>query len=260
MKRIYLLATLALLNASSPAFAISYSVSTVNGYGPYQTGVGGEFTLRTSDAFMNSLADGYGNEAKNQVAGYTTFQTFCVEGNEHIYANTAYDVMLSDRTTGGILLTKGAAYLYSQFAQGSLTGYNYGAGRSTTAGQLQNTFWALMGNQVGQTFNPANPFQSLLVTQFGDWTMANQAADAGEYGVYVLNMWASGHVDESAFGRQDQLVWLVGVEGGSSVPDAGNSLLLLAFSAGALLLISRQSSVALLAQSARMVKIKAQKR
>lgn len=257
MKKIFLLAALALLNASSSALAISYSVSTVNGYGPHQAGVGGEFTLRTSDDFMNSLAEGYGNPAKNQVLGSTTFQTFCVEGNEHIYANTTYDVRLSDRTTSGVLLTKGAAYLYSQFAQGSLTGYNYGAGRSTTAGQLQNTFWAVMGNQVSQTFNPANPFQSLLVTQFGDWTMANQAADAGDYGVYVLNMWASGHVDESAYGRQDQLVWLA-KGAGSSVPDAGNSLLLLAFSAGALLLISRQSSIALLAK--RMVKIKAQRR
>lgn len=235
MKRIYILFALSVLNATA-AFGIGYSVSTVGGFGPHQTGSGGEFTLRTSDSFMDSVAEGYNTVAKNQVAGHVNFQTFCVETREYIYPNTSYDVTLSGHTTSGTALTKGAAYLYSQFAQGILSGYDYGIGRTTSAAQLQIALWTLMGDQLGQGLNLSNPFQSLVVSQFGDWNSANEAAASGELGVFVLNMWPSGHLNNAAYARQDQLIWLAS----ASVPDTGSSVMLLGISIGALVLISRR--------------------
>jgi hypothetical protein len=47
---------------------------------------------------------------------------------------------------GGDILSKGTAWLYSQFAQELLIGYNFSgatAQRKTSAGLLQNAIWAL---------------------------------------------------------------------------------------------------------------------
>ena len=48
-------------------------------------------------------------------------------------------------------LSKGTAYLYSQFANGSLAGYiyGYGATRATAAGELQEAIWWLEGENGG---------------------------------------------------------------------------------------------------------------
>lgn len=216
--------------------ALTYTVATVGGYGPYQTGQGGEFTLKTTDSFMNGLAISYAATTKNQYgdpASQPNFQTFCVEAPEYIRPNVAYNVVFNDHTVyQNVYLTKGAAFLYSQFAQGTLIGYDYAAGRLGSADQLQRAIWALMGGQEGEVQNLANPFESLAVSQFGNWSAASATAAPGEYGVYVLNLWESGHVGETAYKAQDQLIWA------ASVPDAGDTALLLAMSFGLVVAVS----------------------
>jgi hypothetical protein len=192
------LLVLGFMLAAGPAMA--GQVKTGTGYGPYQTGSGGEFTLEALSADMLLvLNNGYGyvngvtmnlpNTAAN------TFQTFCLEGSEYIYANnTKYNVQISNRAAGDPI-SLGTAWVYREFATGGLSvyGYNYAnPGRSTwnanlapSAGQLQNTIWWLEGEDIG--YNSNNLFMNAVVNEFGSASAAMADAN-GAYGVGVLNM------------------------------------------------------------------------
>ena len=62
-----------------------------------------------------------------------TFQTFCVEDSEYFSPGSTYNVQLNTAavygmpgaTSGSEPVTLGTAWLYSQFANGSLSGYDY---------------------------------------------------------------------------------------------------------------------------------------
>lgn len=207
-----------------------------SGYGPYQTGVGGEFTLYSPS--LANYIDNYTPAAMDQVASPTpSFQTFCVEGDEYIYPNATYDVDLNGVTVyTGDTLSKGAAYLYSQFASGGNFGgnatYNYNpAGRQTSAGELQDAIWAFMGGQEGQTMDLSNPFEAAAATAIGGsdttagWTAADAAGGAGYDGVYILNLWVPGEDNTPAGAAQDQLLW-TGSQN-NNVPDAGATMTLM---------------------------------
>jgi len=100
------------------------------GYGPYQMGHGGEFTVRP-DAGLSWVLDFYSSSAKNLGGLPGTFQTFCVEKEELVWPNATYTAVINDHTESTYIpLTKGAAWVYSQFAAGTLTGYDY-TGRTT---------------------------------------------------------------------------------------------------------------------------------
>ena len=134
------MASLAILQ---PSTVCATTVSIGSSYGPYQVNLGGEFTFFSTD--LSSMIANYDSAAKNQMGGLPNFQTFCVEGNEHIYTNTTYNVALNDHSVlSNNYLILGAAWLYSQFAQGTLTGYNYTGSRTTTADQLQRAIWHYM--------------------------------------------------------------------------------------------------------------------
>jgi len=177
-KAIFLGTVVAAMTASSlfadPTVTTVGNGGTYDGYGPYQTGSGGEFTLYSPD--LATDISYYYSGAKNQVPGSTpNFQTFCVEGNEYIYGNSLSYVTFSGQSIyTDDPLSKGAAYLYSQFATGGnfggLATYSYApAGRSASAALLQNAIWALMGGQEGQTAanNASNPFMIAAEAQFG---------------------------------------------------------------------------------------------
>jgi hypothetical protein len=163
-----------------------------------------------------------------------SFQTFCVEGSEYVYSNTAFDATTSQSTHAeGHTLTVGAAWLYTQFASGQLAGYNYGAGRTTTAADLQRTIWWLMGTEgYSQTLAaaPANVYTTLVMGTFTGDTLF--IANAGQYGVAVMRLWADGDIGRELSGnrRQDQLI-LTGPVGNSiPTPDGGFTLALLGIS------------------------------
>ena len=54
-------------------------VALLGSWGPYQTGLGGEFAIAPDNSLIYIL-DGYATATKNQLAVQTqTFQTFCLE-------------------------------------------------------------------------------------------------------------------------------------------------------------------------------------
>ena len=207
----FALIALALIFVSVGTSAIAEQVKTIggSGYGPYQTGIGGEFTLQVSSDLLWVLDAGYvSGVTKNVVNTTNTFQTFCIEKNEYISPNTTYDVGISGSAKNGGIggavnnedpVSVGTAWLYSQFAKGNLAGYDYtNPGRSdsatASAAQLQNAIW-MLENETG--YDPSNSFIQLMLTT-NNWTKDYAFSDAnGAYGVEALNM---------GVGKQDQLV------------------------------------------------------
>ena len=231
-------------------------VSTVGGYGPYQTGSGGEFTLSivtgtgeqgaliTTGTGLGSTWSFYAPVARDQYgSGQPNIQTFCVEGAEHIYPDTAYDVTTGTYTRyTGTELTVGAAWLYFEFATGQLS-YNYGAGRTTSADQLQRTIWALMG-QEGQTLanTATDPYTIMVLSEFGssDPTLDTGAfaPNGSQYPVSVLRLWAHGDVgnEYAPNAMQDQLI----LTADPPVPDGGMTVALLGMALTGLGVVSRK--------------------
>jgi hypothetical protein len=220
-KLMFIIAICALM--AEPVFATPTTVTVqvgypASGYGMWQTDRGGEFTLNPLGTF-NPLAN-YASSVKNiGVAG--TFQTFCVEEQEYIYPYSAtYTVVFSDNAVNGgggagplgDPLSVGTAYLYHEFANGTLAGYDYTtvAGRHASAAELQNAIWYL--EQEGGYISSA--YQTLLTTNVGIDLAAWQADNNGRYGVKVLNM-----RDSAGNQGQDQLVCI------STVPVPGAILL-----------------------------------
>ena len=142
----------------------------------------------------------------------TGFETFCMEYGEHFTPGGTYDYTIGNAAIGGDLpagfdtVSKGTAWLYAQFASGSLAGYNYGgtaAQRKLSALQLQLAFWYLEDETTLSSFVSAhgvfapasNAFIGAAITNFGGLDGPSGAHGdnaAGGYGVYILNLTSNG--------------------------------------------------------------------
>ena len=176
----------------------------------YSYGVGGEFTARvvidsTTGPDLNSNLAYYANATSN--IGYDpSFQTFCLEYREYFNTDTLYNVTISDRAInggvnpGGDPISLGTAWLYQQFATGTLTldNYDYVPDRSTSARYLQEIIWYLEGEICNLSGD--NTFDELLETKFGSLVAAS-VDNNGTYSVAVLNIYGL-----NGCLRQDQLV------------------------------------------------------
>lgn len=222
----------AAVSASANQVQVGYPGSS---YGPYQSGSGGEFTINVINPNGWLDLSGYAPTVTSGIGVAGTFQTFCLEGNENIggYANT-YNAVVNQNAVWGNVgpvgdpLSVGTGWLYSQFAQGTLSGYAFGgtvAQRKASALNLQNTFWWLEG-ESGIVYNAGNPFMLAVVTQFG--TQAAAKVDgAWNYGVYALNLTTANG------GRvQDQLYY--------RVPDGGTTVMLLGLALGGVSILARR--------------------
>jgi len=116
-----------------------------------------------------------------------TFNSFCLEENQYLTVGGTYNYQVSNATDGGVNgapdpISIGTAWLYSNFRNGTLTGYN---SNSTQQEQLQNAVWYLE-NEITDTSNLGgwiNLAQSSLVN-------VNLFSDAnGAYGVNVWNLY-----------------------------------------------------------------------
>ncbi len=199
-----LLSSIALVSAlvagTTSGLAQAVTVSQIPGY----SADAGEFNLTPI------VGSGYGAAAIVN----NGFESFCISRAAGIeLPGTYYDfvsangVYLPDNLT----ISKGTAYLYSQFAGGTLTGYHYaGAGiidpahilseRAEDAYQLQLAFWTLEGQYwYGPSPGPlsasqdlANPWLALVANNFGGGTnglIAAMAANTpGGLNVGVLNL------------------------------------------------------------------------
>lgn len=194
---------------------------------------GGEFTAVSSTLSNSSYSP-------LAIAGLGGVETFCLEYGEHFTPGGTYTYTISNAATagsGGAVggsdpLSLGTAWLYSQFANGTLAGYSYGSGRAASNNALQLAIWffedetpVIGGTYASYGTSSGNVFLNAAVTQFG--SVAAAKADAGgAYGVSVLNL-TSGSTQ-----NQSQLYY--------SVPDSGTTLALLGLSMLGLVGIKRR--------------------
>ena len=241
----------------------------------YESSPGGEFSLvptavgnSAAEAAANSAFpywDGYvsnkqdGKEIGTQVVvgGLKAFESFCLEYNEYLEQGRLYSATVGLAAIGGgvggavngqDLISRGTAWLYSQFARGTLADYIYTPlgsgptggydGRKDSAKQLQDAIWYLENEiTLSSTGISANLFLQQVKNQFGD--LANAAADSQpyEFGVAVLNLKADvagqNYTQNYSNGlnAQSQLIY---------VPDGGTTLLLLGMGMGGLAMVSRR--------------------
>jgi hypothetical protein len=187
----------------------------------YSYGGGGEFQAVTDDA---SLLNAYAPAAI--VNG--GFETFCIQASVHFSPGATYSFNLSNTDSQGRALSLGAAFLYQQFATGSLLGYDYNnaANRRINASQLQAAFWLLQGNQTGGSGFPSggvgNPFYDLAASTLGSGNLG--LANSGTYNVSVLQMW-----DANGGTHQNQMVLnpRTPQPPTAQVPETGTTLVLL---------------------------------
>lgn len=212
-KSIFMVLVVLVLIALFSQRAVALTITSGSNYGPYQAGGGGEFTWSPDSSFAwvlnnyDAKAKGFSNGLPGS-APFSTFQSFCIEKNEGFSLNTTYDVVLSDYANyGGVggatnnkdPLSKGTAWLYSQFASGILSGYNYTgteAQRENSAAALQNTIWWL----EGEIKSTSNIFKTAVLAKFG--SISNAKSDNnGMFNVLALNL-----TDSAGGKHQDQLV------------------------------------------------------
>ncbi|MCX7867057.1 MAG: VPDSG-CTERM sorting domain-containing protein [Limisphaera sp.] len=220
-KKQCLVVAAAVMMAGSASAIVTVTVSRTAGY--YDTTYGGgEFTLKGSP-----WANPAHYSSKTLVAG--GFQTFCLELNEGISGQPFAAELSLTAINGGLgggtpdPLSIGTAWIYKQFAEGNLAGYNYtpGAGREASARALQETIWWLE-NEQGDP-GAGNPFRNLILAKFGTVAAARADYDPSTAGfnVRVVNMYGidkiTGQPDYTAK-KQDMIVYL---------PDGGMTLVLM---------------------------------
>ena len=223
----------------------------------YSQGDGGEFRAVGNTA-LNSIVNwgAYSSATKGTVTaandgsswgygqglalpGSEYFQTFCTELLEEYTPGGLYPISsignaaLYNDTSHPVPITLGVAYLYSQFAAGTLGGYDYnyadGGGRSASAGNLQNAIWSLLGEQSMALLTGAalTDLQNSGIAE-ADWTVAAN----GAYGVEDMTLDNPGQA-------QDQLVIVV--------PEAptviASALLLLPFGASMFRIFRKKRNV-----------------
>lgn len=225
-----------LVAASTSITSLADTLTVVPGYGPYQTGGGGEMTV-----VLNTPVSGYVPGVTSGFVLGGSFQTFCLEFNESLVNGTYTAIPTTTTLYNGANvqtpLNRGTAWLYEQFAAGTLAGYDYAdatpAGRKGSAAALQNEIWYLMGNQ-----GPANPTFDALVN--ANVTNPGGALDPNDLAfspVRLLNVWDINLVGQREGAKQDVL-FIPGVPG---VPDGGLTLALLGMGLTGIGFISRRS-------------------
>jgi hypothetical protein len=131
--------------------------------GGHYAGRGGEFTLYGEDLLLSNSAYASTTSGLGGISRPNSLQTFCLETDENTLNDVDVYISLSSadglgsgshafkggsNTDSGDDLDAKTAYLYHQFAKGTLSGYDFGSGgynglnRSQTAGALQRLIWA----------------------------------------------------------------------------------------------------------------------
>lgn len=187
----------AILAMIPAAQAQTVDIDRISGY---YAGNGGEFNL-TPSADWSYVLGAYDPLAKASSGAGLGFESFCLEVTEFVALPGEYNVDFntnaiqgSTGTSTGDHISKGTAWLYSQFATGSLAGYNYtvGSSRAASAAALQATIWWLENEPISSTdstlrSNPNNVFSDAVIAQFG--TAGDAMEDVTDLSsVKVLNL------------------------------------------------------------------------
>jgi hypothetical protein len=185
-------------------WAAALPMLTIDRINNYYSGNGGEFNI-TGTPFT-------GNYHPKAIVE-NGFETFCLEKNEFVTIPGKYYYSVSDSAMAGGAggpqdpISIGTAWLYSQFARGTLANYAYDDFdcsddncRARSAGYLQEIIWYLE-EEIG-SISTENPFVDMVLDQFT--TLGAARADSnGAYSVRVLNLWEN---SDGTGNKQDQLV------------------------------------------------------
>lgn len=209
MKRFLVVVGVCVLGASVAQAAATVTVGRVSGTF-FTPGWAGEYQLTPNSELGTLLSSG------------GSFQSFCIEMGALVQAEpaTTYNVAVSGNImNSGVPLTPEAAYLYTQFRNGTLAGYDYtvGAGRADSARSLQAALWYVQGqgSDLVDLLNPnpawvpvgAGSSEALLAQQFVDEALASGWTSIGN--VRVLNLYTNG--TQVCVDNQDMLGLVPGV-------------------------------------------------
>lgn len=218
------------LAVAPSANALTLTIDRVAGH---YYGDGGEFNIAGTgyQVYYNSLATAYNRY------GQIGFESFCVEESEPVNIPAVYDYAINPAGAvgGGVAggnpdpVSAGTAWLYSQFAAGTLSGYNYtvGAGRVVSARDLQECIWFLENEIL--TVSGGNTFYAAVLANFS--TLAAAQADDTIGIVQAMNLTQPRTGDL----RQSQLVIT------RRAPDAAATVALLGLALTGIGLVSRKS-------------------
>jgi hypothetical protein len=212
----------------------------------YYYDVGGEFTALTLPSAVSPYAPAALDTFSINGQSYTGFQTFCVQTGVDFTPGTIYNYTYSLSSIGNpdnFALSEGAAWLYSQFAQGTLANYDFantgtgtstsspglGATRTTDAGALQAAIWYLQGGQTYSGYpngGAGNLYYNEAVAALGASAVDAPATLSTDSGVEILNITTGGQA------AQNQLIYFGSGSGNTppTAPDSGTTLALLALS------------------------------
>lgn len=213
MKKVFYLLALGGVLAAQQAFAIPVNESRTAGY---YASPGGEFTIKLDAsatpadvAAFNAIYQNYASVATLNGG----FQTFCIDESVSVGGNP------KDATLDPNGVAVGTAWLYEQFARGTLAGYSYapGVSREQSAWELQNAIWALQGSYVHDLV-AANVFLAPAITQFG--SLASAQAANSIYHVDALRLTTTDATGQQVV-RQPML---------ALVPDGATTMMLLGMS------------------------------
>ena len=233
------LSTLAALALVSTAGADTVVLTQVGGYAG-STG-GGEFNAVLNPT-PSSLIDlsGY-NQSKGTSFADGSFETFCIESQVEFYPGATYNVTTDTQVlpeTQGV--DAHTAWLYAEFASGSLAGYEYtpGNSRSASADVLQYAIWYFQGESQPYTNGPlqVDPATNAFILA------ANAAfsADANLADQIGANVRALVLTDGNGNFAQDQLIIVPHAQPQQTVPDGGSTVALLGMSLGCIGALSKK--------------------
>lgn len=148
MKRFSAALAICLLAAGVSVAAPSVTIDRIDGTYP-PSPLSGEFRLTPN----SELAD--------QLGSFEAFQSFCLEMYAPISMNTTYAAYVNDEAVsggnatvygpdGGDPISPATAYLYTQFRNESLLGYDYDDGRVGSAYALQSAIWYLEEEYISE--------------------------------------------------------------------------------------------------------------
>jgi hypothetical protein len=215
--------------------ALTVSVSRVAGY---WEGSGGEFNVAnsgnpTDPAFLAELSHFNSNPSTATIVtgpNGVGFETFCNSGFVELQGNPQNGTFTPNNVAWG------TAWLYSQFAAGTLAGYNYtpGAGRAASAYAFQNAIWELDGTG-GSYLNPTAAGITVFLTEAANAALAtygssfsDTSAANGAFDVYELYLTYNGVPSQPMLGF------------GVPVPDGGSTIILLGMALTGIGLFSRR--------------------
>jgi hypothetical protein len=243
MLRLSAVATLIGMPVAAMADTVSLSLNS------YSYGSGGEAAGEFTASDSAGVPAGYASTTSTA----STFETFCVQNSVFINTGTSYNSTEAQVTggsvnnQGGIALSEGVAYLYYEFASGTLSGYDYANNqsnntRNTDAGELQTAIWYFMGETstipAGWPSVSGNQFITLADNTLGtaDAGLANGSGGTN-YNVSILQLSGSGGV------VQNQLILggnNPGTGNNQSVPDGGVTLVMLGMGLAGLFYVNFQ--------------------